>query len=163
MINLNKSSPNKFNLVFTKLPGDTSVSAARNFTMNIFGTILPGVRLDVSKNSYMGWQINSSSSTMEFSEWTFNFNVDENFDNWFKIFDWMQLVNNNRDYIYSKESEFLVDATLLILDDYNKVIKQINFKNMFPGDLESVNFSKREGESILESSVTMYYDYYLKE
>jgi hypothetical protein len=60
MLNINKASTNKYNLVFTKLPNNSSITEINQFSLNIYSTVLPGVSLDISDSYFAGKKINET-------------------------------------------------------------------------------------------------------
>lgn len=160
MLNINKASTNKYNLVFTKLPNNSSITEINQFSLNIYSTVLPGVSLDISDSYFAGKKINETWGSLNYNPFSFDFMVNEDFSNWFTILNWIKHINNNKDTMWAKKSDFLIDCSLLLLDNYNKAFKTITFKNTFPSDLGDITLNKREGENYLESTVTLNYDYF---
>jgi hypothetical protein len=140
---LNRATPTNFEMVFPLLPPQTGIEANKEFTLNIHGAILPAVSIP---NEIAGWQ-NSvhkvAGGPVDFEIMNVMFLVDAQFKNWKLLWNWMAYIANGRDKMAENHSKFAVD-----------------FKGMWPTNIQEVSFSYKEGEVLLESSVTFVYDYF---
>ena len=109
---LNAASANNFQLVIPKLPHTESLDESREFILNVYGTILPGVSLDAEDHHWQGWASKRLDGKMNFTDVTMNFSVNEKFSNWITLFDWMSFINNNKDVMSGHPREYTVDAFL---------------------------------------------------
>jgi len=159
-LNLNKSTATNFHLVFPKIPSETTITANRPLTLNIFGTIIPSITLDQTESRWQGGRMIFQSGSVTFDQWPINFIVDSKLSNWILLFHWMTSISNNKDTYSDFPNNYMVDASLNIMDNFETSILRVNFKNVWPQSLGEVNFSQREGETILESSATLIYDRY---
>ena len=157
-VNLDKSSPANFQLVFPKLPTETTLGATDELTLNIFGTIIPGLSLDIIEGTFMGAVIPFDSGRMTFEPWTVEFTVDSEFLNWLVLYRWLTAINNNKDVHGALPSEYLVDAVLRITDNFKNEILRIFFTNVWVNMLGEISFTTREGETNLECTCQFVYD-----
>lgn len=155
---LNAASANNFQLVIPKLPHTESLDESREFILNVYGTILPGVSLDAEDHHWQGWASKRLDGKMNFTDVTMNFSVNEKFSNWITLFDWMSFINNNKDVMSGHPREYTVDAFLLILNNFGNTILRCKYVNLVPIDIDAVTLSFREGEPFLESGCTFTYD-----
>lgn len=155
---LDKSAPSNFQLVIPKLPSETTIDAAEELTLNIFGTIIPGLNLDIIEGNWQGAVISFDSGRMTFEPWTFEFVVDSNFNNWKVLYRWITIINNNKDIHGALPSEYTVDATLRITDNFLNEILRIHFTNCWPNLLGEITLTTREGEMNLECTAGLVYD-----
>lgn len=156
--NLNLATGNNFQLVFSQLPFDDETP--KDFVLHVYETVLPGISFSEDIQSWQGWDLKSIVSNLNFNNWTINFDVDENFSNWIKIFDWMNHINNNKDKAGNSLKNYCIDSSLVIYDNYGKSILKFNFSNMFPLDLGDIILSYRQGDVYLTSTSTFVYTNY---
>ena len=155
---LNLASENNFQLVFPKIPTETVVD--RELVLNIYETVFPGVSFETNESHWQGWVLPAVLSNMRFEEWTVSFDIDEIFDNWKRLFDWMWYINNNKDKAGETLKNYAIDATLFVYDNYGNIVIKGIFTSLFPRTLDGVNLSTREGEKYLTSKVIFDYIYF---
>lgn len=155
---INLASGNNFQLSFPVIPGNDKID--RLLTLNVFETIIPDVTFSEDMQHWQGWDFKHITSNLDFAAWTFEFSIDENFENWKKIFNWMKFINNNRDKVGENINEYMVDASLSINDNYDNIIMELKFVNVFPTSLGTVTLSDKDGEQYLMTSVTLLYTYF---
>jgi hypothetical protein len=157
---LNRATPTNFEMVFPLLPPQTGIEANKEFTLNIHGAILPAVSIP---NEIAGWQ-NSvhkvAGGPVDFEIMNVMFLVDAQFKNWKLLWNWMAYIANGRDKMAENHSKFAVDSSIIITDNFGGNVLSVDFKGMWPTNIQEVSFSYKEGEVLLESSVTFVYDYF---
>ena len=158
--NLDKSTPTNYQLVFSKIPTETSISAINPFVMNIHTAILPSVSLATEELRWQGNKTRHGLIPMEFDPWLVSFVIDSELANWKLLFKWMQFVNDNNKKIAEKHKDYSVDCSLVVTDNYNNLVLEVIFVSIWPSILGEVNFSHREGDVILESTINFNYDYF---
>jgi hypothetical protein len=158
--NLNKSSPENFELLFPVLPNLGSLKESNSLSMNVFSSVLPTITLDTREQNWMGGKANWDSGGISYEPWYVNFLIDDNFDNWKILYNWINYINNNKDRYGRDRPDYVVDASLNILNNMRESIMTINFKNVWPSMLGEISMSYREGEVNLASSVNFMYDRY---
>lgn len=157
-LNLNKSTATNFVLVFPKIPTETTISANRPLTLNIFGTVIPSFTLDQTESRWMGGRMIFQSGSVTFDQWPINFIVDSQLKNWKLLYKWMTAISNNKDKYTDIPENYQVDASLNVMDNYETSILRVHFRNVWPQSLGEVAFSQREGENIVEASAVLLYD-----
>jgi len=155
---INSASDNNFNLIFPVLPNDINID--RTLTLNVYETLIPEISFTEDIENWQGWDFKHISGNMDFSTWTFGFDIDEDFHNWKKIFQWMIIINNNKDVAGADIEDYMVDASMYIKDNYDNTIMKLKYVNVFPLSLGSVTLNHRQGESYLSSMVTLSYTYF---
>lgn len=158
--NLNKASPDKFQIVFPIFPVMEEVQKSREITLNIFGNIIPGVSHQDNEEHWMGALHHRPVGNLEYNQYTVSFMVDENWENWYFLYKWMEFINNNKDKFATAKPDLVSDSNVLIKDDFNNLVLIFTLYHMFPLSLEDVSLEYRNGESFLESSCSFVYDYY---
>ena len=159
-VELNKASPSNFELSFPLLPGQTSLLANEELVLNIHGTILPALSIPEIVAEWQGTKHKLASSAPDFEIMNIQFVVDAKFKNWQLLFNWMTYITNNKDKMMDTHFTYAVDATLRMLDNFNNTIIAVNFKGLWPTNLQEVTFSHKEGEVLLEGGATFVYDYF---
>ena len=158
--NIDKSTPTNYQLIFPKIPTETTIAANNPFVMNIHSAIVPPVSIAVEELRWHGTKSKRALSPMEFDPWLVSFVVDVNLANWNLLRKWMQFINNNNDKIAEYHSEYSVDAAMVITDNYGNMVKEIIFVDIWPMQIGEISFSQREGDMLLESTVNFNYDYF---
>jgi len=95
--NLNKASPDKYQIVFTKFPVMDELYESREFGLNIFGNIVPGVSHQDNEEHWMGALHHRPVGNLEYNQYTISFLVDEYWKNWYFLYKWIEIINNNKD------------------------------------------------------------------
>ena len=96
---------------------------------------LPGVNMSATQTPYKGVNLQFTGDRLAFEDLSLRVNVTENLENYIETFDWLHSIAQ------SKNSEELkVDATLLILSSHNNVVKEVEFKGVFPTSLSPIDF-----------------------
>lgn len=157
---LDKASPANFHLVLPNLPPDITIADTAELIINIFGTIIPGVSLDIIEHFWTGGKYHSDSGLITFDPWTVDFVVDERLLNWQILHKWLKYINNNKDRRGRIPQEYTIDATLRVLDNFQQEILRIFFTNLWVNSLGEVRFSTREGEANLECQASFVFDRY---
>jgi hypothetical protein len=157
---VNKSSPTNFELVFPKLPTETNLAATNELSLNIFQTILPSLTLDGEEQNFQGAKRLSASGSLTYEPWNVNFIVDSSFYNWYALYKWIAYIHNGRTKYAEKPSNYAVDATLMLKDNFRNEIFRIKFIGVWITMLGEMNLSYREGEQKMECNATFNYDYF---
>ena len=160
MININKSSPENFELLFPVLPTLDSIKESNSLSMNIYASVLPSISLDTKEHDWMGGKIHMDAGGITYEPWYVNFLIDDDFNNWKILFNWITYINNNKDTYGRARPDYVVDATFNVLNNMREPILTINFKNVWPNMLGEVGMSYREGEMVLSSNTNFMYDRY---
>ena len=159
-IQLNKSTPSNFRLVFPIIPNQISLGAAEELILNIHSTVLPGISLDPGEMGWVSSKTKVPQSVLNYEEFSVDFIVDSEIKNWQILYNWLIFITNYKDKPMEHYRKFSVDASLQILDNFNKEVMRVSFIRTWPSSIGSVTLSNRDGESVLECSATFSYDYY---
>lgn len=157
---INKTTPSNFYLMFPLVPGQTNITNNDELVLNIYQTVIPGISSEVQMSNWQGAHVPFAAGGSSFQDWTFTFVIDTNFLNWKILYNWILIINNNKDKFLDKFANYVVDSTVNVLDNFEKSLFSIKVINMWPTDLSPVELSYREGESILECNATFAYMYY---
>lgn len=161
---MSKSTPSNFELFFPKIPTalsvDNTICSSAELTINIFGVVLPSVTIPPVESNWQNTVRKIAGGPMDFEVLTTQFIVDSSFNNWKLLWNWMRLITNNKDKMAEQYTNFAIDSTLRIIDNFNETALGVKFIGMWPTNLQEVSFSHKESEIQLESSVTFIYDYF---
>lgn len=162
VINLNKSNATNYQLIFPLLPVEKFYEKSKDFTLNIFGTILPSISLEPEQIPWQGAKIFSDTGELTYGTWSFDFTVDSEFKNWLVLYHWIMAINNDEDnFGFVKEKKKVIDATLLIMNNYRKPSLKIRFHDIWPSEIGDVSMSKRDTDDDLMCNATFIYDKYV--
>lgn len=172
---LNKSHVDKFKLVF-QLPNSlkkinkhdersNATVLQDSLQFSIYGTVVPAITVPALEIRYAGSTLyNSSHSKNPYPPVTVNFTVDNQYNNYWVIYKWINLLHD--EYYGTFDSTNLIqddrfkdyqtDLTIYGLDEYNNERIKFTYTKAFPTDLGGINFNYREDGEI-ESSFTFVY------
>ena len=159
-VNVQRGTPSSYQLTIPLLPTETKLAATKELILDIFGTVIPSVTLDQMEERWQSAKMQMASGSVTFDTWTFSFIVDSTFKNWSTLFKWLVFINNNYDAMAKRPQDYSIDCSLSIKDNFNKEVIKVLFHNVWIQALGEISLSQREGESILESTATLYYDRY---
>ena len=171
---LNTAKKNKFILVidlpicFDKLADDGSGRKCKHFKtrklqMNVFGNIVPSVEVPKIDVPHAGQVMKvSSHARPTYPPVTVNFTVDSYYENYYVIYKWMDILNNQLEGGFDSNNEigargklgnYSATFSLYGLGAYNHPEVRWDFLGCFPTSLGAINFNKRDPEE-LESEFT---------
>jgi hypothetical protein len=156
-LNINKSTPQNFELIFPKLPAEIGLTQ-NELTLNIHQTVLPSLTLDTVDVPFLGGKSGVDSGNITFEPWYVHFTVDSEFKNWMILYKWITFINNGKNRFGRAKKEYCVDASFRILDNFNKEILSVVFINTWISMLGEVSFSFREGVTALSCTANFIYD-----
>lgn len=164
--NLNVSRKDKFLLIMDipdmlkpflreDVEGCNNIALDR-LQMNIWGHVIPEIQKPKLDVKWGGQSMKVSSfSTQVYPTITVNYTVDNRFDNYFILYSWMNLINDQEKSTFdarnmgrSNQSGTLKDYTTTItvyaLDEYDKPTLEFIYNSAFPTALGGVNASQRD-------------------
>lgn len=155
--NLNKATSQNFQLIFPKIPTEKDLRGSEILSLNIHGTVVPSMTIDSVMLGWQGGQYPMAKAPITFEPWYTNFEVDSDFSNWHKLYKWINFINNNEDNYDRNPGNYWVDATLQLVDNFDKPVLLVEIHNIFPTMLGEISLSYREGEQNIQSSVSFAY------
>lgn len=158
--NINKSNPTNYRLVFPLLPAEITLTANKPLTLNIFGSVVPSLTISEFEQDWQGFKQKIAGSGLLFDQWNVSFVVDENFENWQILFNWMSYINDNYEKHMDLHKNYSVDASLQITDNFRENVLELTFVSVWPTNLGEVTLSQRDGETLIECMVNFSYDYF---
>ena len=195
---LNKSRRDKFLMSFNVPPALKQISTKDvrsneiimpdTLQFSVFGIIVPDIEISASTVRYSGQTLTTSSySRNPYPPMVVNFTVDNRFNNYWVIYTWLNLFNDEREGTYdiddlTKTKQALAeygiakpdnnnvnninlnyrsDISIYALDEYNKKTVQFKYYKAFPTFLGGVNFNYRDGSEIETSFAFSYSQFYV--
>lgn len=172
---LNKSRNDKFKLVFQLPPALKRINTnddRKNGTViedslqfSIYGTVVPAITVPALEIRYAGSTLyNSSHSKNPYPPVTVNFTVDNQYNNYWVIYKWINLLHDQYTGTFDKDNlivddffkDYQTDLTVYGLDEFNNEKIKFIYTKAFPTDIGGINFNYRESSEI-ESSFTFVY------
>jgi hypothetical protein len=158
---INKSflSNNKYELIFDRLPNTTFFLQSIN---------LPSITLNSVATQTPFVQVNTPGNILTFEQLSVTYIVDENMQSWRDIYSWITTMGNptskdklgNLTTALGRSNSVVSDAVLIVKSNSNNVNLKFSFKNVFPIELGSLQFTSTESQEFLTSSAVFLYDYY---
>lgn len=178
----NKSRLDKF-LMVINLPDplkginttDLSVHTDNKINENslqfsVYGAVIPNISVPGITEQYAGQSFKVSSHTRPpYDNVSVNFTVDSRFNNYWVLYKWLDLLNNDKQSVFDSDdlsktpaiatssrnkvkssnptTSYQADITLYAKDEYDKNVVKFVYTNAFPVNLGGINFNYRtEGE-----------------
>lgn len=187
---LNKQRADKFLLVLTppKIFRDYDVNKVYPETMqySVYGTVIPEINIPSVTVGFGNQSLKLSSyARSPYSDITVNFTVDNRFKNYYFIYKWLDLLNDDKYAIFAKDDTggidhvvksirrtsfkdsgesdlYYTDFTLFSLDEYNNKIAEFTYTKAFPVSLGSLNANYRDSSQYDTSFTFAFTQFYMK-
>jgi hypothetical protein len=172
---LNKSRADKFRLVFQvpaalrkinkrqERSNDSIIENSLQFA--IYGSIVPPISVPAIQIRYAGSTLyNSSHSKEPFPPVTVSFTIDNEYNNYWVIYKWLDLLHNEKTGLFDQNSltddgifnDYQTDISIFGLDEFDNQRIEFKYVKAFPTTLGDITYNYREGGEI-ESSFTFVY------
>lgn len=179
---LNKARIDKFRMVLN-LPEairgiDSSASRTesklnfKSLQYSIWGTVVPEVAVPHVEARYSGQTLKVSSHARPvYDNIKVNFTVDNRFNNYWTIYKWLDIMNDDRDSTYDTQNitetlkdsnpirvlpRYSADFSIYAIDEYDNNVAEFVYTQGFPVKLGDIQFSNRQEDEI-ESTVEFAY------
>jgi hypothetical protein len=167
---LNKSRSDKFIMVLSlpealrKLKSEERSNSKLDFDalqFTITGAPTPDIVVPAIAQPYAGQELKISSHTRQPYESVFvDFKVDNLFRNWWSIYMWLDLLNDEKYAHYNKKQyaegnaweamkDYTTNFTIYGLDEYNTRIIQFDYEGAFPLSLKSPKYDDKNPEEVV--------------
>lgn len=175
---LNKQRLDKFLMVITLPPalmnietGDLSEHRDKkiiedSLQFSVYGAVVPSIQVPEITEPYAGQTFKASShSRPPYENVSVNFTVDSRFNNYWVIYKWLDILNNDGESVYdyndltntpdiptqfrrkdksnTPPTQYQTDISLFALDEFDKPIVKFTYKKSFPVSLGSINWNYR--------------------
>ncbi len=171
----NKSRADKFLMSFNLPPSLRDIVSKFERSENkiildslqfsIFGCIVPQIEVQPVNVRYAGQTLaQSSHSRQVYEPNTVNFTIDNRFNNYWVIYTWLNLLNNDKQGVYDIDKktpprpnlDYRTNISVYALDEYNKRTMEFLYTDAFPTALGSIQYNYRDPSEI-ESAFTYSY------
>lgn len=126
---------------------------------SVYGTVLPQVTVDSGEIRYSGQAVKfSAHSRPAYPNVTVNFTVDNRFNNYWVIWKWLDIMNDDRDAIFYADRDiepsesifrqYQGAATLYTLDEYNQQTMKFDYFGVLPVSLGQIDYNYRTTDPI---------------
>lgn len=126
---------------------------------SVHGTVLPAIEVPAGEIRYSGQAVKfSSHSRPAYENVTVNFTVDNRFNNYWVIWKWLDILNDDADAIFHKDKhlgstdsqfkEYQGTASMYALDEYNNEQVRFDYIGLVPVKLGGIDYSYRTPEEI---------------
>ncbi len=174
---LNKSRLDKFVLIFSLPPALREINVRENSARNsnnviedklqlsVYGAVVPELTVPSIQVPYGGSNLYQSAHAREaYPPVTVNFTADNEFNNYWVIYKWLNLMHDQKTGIYddadldpeNQFNNYQTDMTLYGLDEYENKRIEFTYTKAFPVTLGNLEYNYRTSEEI-ESSFTFVY------
>ena len=174
---LNKARVDKFLLVFDvppilKLISRPLESQSSNTTIvpdtvqfSIFGTIIPEIVVPAIENRYAGnTYYVSSNSKNSYPPVNIKFNIDNQYNNYWTIFQWLNLLHDQEEGRYNASNievdqnfnDYQTNLTIYGLDEYDNKRIKFTYTHAFPTSINSIDYNYQDSGEIVSGFVFVY-------
>ena len=175
---LNKSRADKFLLVFDVPPILKEFSKKFNQTnstiipdsvqYSIFGTTVPEITVPAMENRYAGSTLYvSSHSKNPYPPVSVSFNVDNEYKNYWVIYQWLNLLHSEYEGRYNEREintnagdptfkDYQTDLTIYGKDEFNNNRIKFTYTKAFPTTVEGVEYSYQNPDEITSGFTFVY-------
>lgn len=159
--------PKNFQLTFERIANTIFYCTTSN---------LPGVRIPALKQPTPLIDLRLPGNKMEFEPLVITYNIDDQFNTWISLYDWMWSVSGNTTNNYADLKTTATnsrgnqlwsvrppysDAILTIMTPKNNPLMRFTFHNCFPVEISPLEFNTgRSADEQLTGQATFVYDYY---
>lgn len=170
----NKSRKDKFLLVLNLPSALRNISSKFNsgadsiipdsLQFSVYGSVVPDIRIPSASVRYGGQTFAQTSHSREpYPPLTVNFTIDNQFNNYWVIYTWLNLLNNEKTGVFDQDNllpiiathpnnsaplyDYKTNISIFALDEYNNRTVEFVYTNAFPTNLGGIEYSYRnEGE-----------------
>lgn len=188
---VNKQRADKFLLVLTppKIFREYDVENVlpESIQISVYGTVIPEINVPSIPLGMGNQTIKVSSyARAPYSDITVNFTVDNRFRNYYFIYKWLDILNDDKYGIFAKSDDggidnvvksitrksyrgtnsesdlYYTDFTLYSLDEYNNRIAEFTYTKAFPVNLGSLTANYRDASQYDTSFTFSFNQFYMK-
>jgi len=172
---LNKSRADKFIMVMTlpKAMREINISSQRandsimqhSLQFSVYGIVAPAIVVDPVEIPFSGQSFNFTSfKRPDYSNIRVDFKLDNEYNNYWVIYKWLNLCNNYKEGFFYAErpalrhgpglepySEYATDITVYGLDEYNEKKIQFTYVGAVPVSLGEISYNYQSSDEISSS------------
>jgi hypothetical protein len=135
---------------------------------SIYGNVVPDINVPEKEVPYGGQVMKVSSMTRpSFPKNTVNFTVDNMFNNYWVIYKWLQIFNDEREGGYNTNipkdigllKNYETNISVYGLDEYNNRVIEFKYHHAFPVNLGGITYSDRDPNELESTFDFVYYQF----
>tara|TARA_R100001230_G_C5622821_1_gene131953 strand:- start:66 stop:653 length:588 start_codon:yes stop_codon:yes gene_type:complete len=175
---LNKSRADKFLLVFdippilkefnTKFKQDNTSIISDSVQFSIFGTAVPEITVPAVENRYAGNTLYvSSHSKNSYPPVSVKFNVDNEYKNYWVIYQWLNLLHDQYDGRYNAREinsnnpdenfkDYQANLTIYGKDEFNNNRIKFTYTKAFPTTVDTIDYNYQNADEISSGFTFVY-------
>ena len=175
---LNKSRADKFLLVFdippilkefnTKFKQDNTSIISDSVQFSIFGTAVPEITVPAVENRYAGNTLYvSSHSKNSYPPVSVKFNVDNEYKNYWVIYQWLNLLHDQYEGIYNARGinadspdenfkDYQTNLTIYGKDEFNNNRIKFTYTKAFPTTVDTIDYNYQNADEISSGFTFVY-------
>jgi hypothetical protein len=123
--------------------------------MSVYGAIVPTLTIPALSIPYGGVsQKISSMHRPDYPVLKINFTVDNQFNNYWFLYKWMQILNDNKTGTAATQltlEDYGTDISIFGLDEYNVRVIKFDYTGAFPVSLAGIEYSDRDASEMISS------------
>lgn len=123
--------------------------------MSVYGAIVPQLSIPALSIPYGGTSQKISSMTRpDYPVLKVNFTVDNQFNNYWFLYKWMQILNDNRTGTAATTltlEDYGTDISIFGLDEYNTRVIKFDYIGAFPVSLAGIDYNDRDPGEMVSS------------
>ena len=130
---------------------------------SVFGIVVPAVTILPNELPYAGQHLNvSTHSRSKYDDVTVNFTIDNQFNNYWYVWRWLDVLNDDKLSIYDAQHEgqprmllddYQTNFTVFGMNEYNKNVIEFTYTKAFPVSLGEIMYNYRDTQEA-ESTLT---------
>lgn len=172
---LNKSRADKFRLVFSiplalrkinkRSTRSTNTIIEDSMQLSVFGTLVPEIVVPALEIRYAGSTLyNSTHSKNSYPPVTVNFTIDNEYNNYWVIYKWLNLLHDEKTGLFDKTNlitddvflDYQTDISIFGLDEFENNRIKFTYTKAFPTAVGGITYNYQNSEEI-QSSFTFVY------
>ena len=172
---LNKSRADKFLLIFdvppilkeisSKFRSDNKTIVPDSVQFSIYGTAVPEIVVPAVENRYAGNTLYvSSHSKNSYPPVTVKFKVDNEYKNYWTIYNWLNLLHDQREGRYNAReinvdknfADYQTNLTIKGKDEFNNDRIKFTYTKAFPTSLDSIDYDYQNTDELVSGFTFVY-------
>ena len=107
---------------------------------SVIGVSIPSITTGIISHQTPIKEIFLPGNSLEFSDVSVNFQLDENYDNWKTLMDW---IFSNKNFYQNTQDLFLSDMSIQLGNKKKNMIYSVQLYDVFPYDMSSIEYTSK--------------------
>jgi hypothetical protein len=160
--------PDALKSIKSKVRRSNSTVIPDTMQFSIYGNVVPDINVPEKEVPYGGQVMKvSSMARPSFPKNTVNFTVDNMFNNYWVIYKWLQIFNDEREGGYNTNipkdigllKNYETNISVYGLDEYNNRVIEFKYHHAFPVNLGGITYSDRDPNELESTFDFVYYQF----